>query len=215
MYRYHNNPTLWQHLVEHVIIVAGAMPNWKMLGTAFQDAWAAHKSHGTTVFGGRYIPPVLVKYMDTHTNTWKPAKGLSQAARDALAYQLLWEAAPVRALQEYETSESHARRTAYTNVFRQFRENTAATMQGVVGDYLHNCILDLLFTAHWMHESDITIWPSNCPGYLATLKILFPGLPRSKDAMDTLFFIFREACRCQGKRRLLFPGVMALLCWWI
>jgi hypothetical protein len=77
MYRYHNNPTLWQHLVEHVIIVAGAMSNWQMLGTAFQDAWAAHKSHGTTVFGGRYIPPVLVKYMDTHTNTWKPAKGLS------------------------------------------------------------------------------------------------------------------------------------------
>jgi hypothetical protein len=37
-----------------------------MLGAAFQDAWAAHKSEGTTVFGGRYIPPVLVKYMDTH-----------------------------------------------------------------------------------------------------------------------------------------------------
>ena len=209
------NPSLWLQLVERGAIAAGRAPRWDVAHAVLSEAWAARGSdpQGPPVFGGRYIPPVLLEYVGGHGQKWLSVKSLTAAARDTLAYRLLWEAAPVTALQEYETAlDGDMARQAYKMVFSQFRDKAAASMKGVVGDYVHKCILDLMITSNWMQESDITVWPCDCPGYQSSLQFIFPSLPRNQ-TMEAMWFVFREACRCQGKRRLLFPEVMALLCW--
>jgi hypothetical protein len=116
-----------------------------------------------------------------HGQKWLSVTALTAAARDTLAYRLLWEAAPVTALQDYETAlDGDMARQAYQMVFSQFRANAAASMKGVVGDYVHKCILDLMITSNWMQESDITVWPCDCPGYQSSLQIIFRVCPAIK-----------------------------------
>lgn len=213
MYRYHDNPTLWLRLVECGAMVAGAVPKWDLVEKVLSEAWAERRrrpnSADTAVFSGRYIPPVLVEYRDA-AGAWHSAVAMGPAARDALAYRLLWEAAPAQPLRSYALGNE--RREAYQQIYTEFRSRSAASMKGVVADYIHKCILDFIFASEWMDDADVAIWPGDCPGYRAALLSVFPGLPK-QEFMQAMCYVFRAFCSRRGTR-LRFPEAMALLCWW-
>ena len=126
--------------------------------------------------------------------------------RELMTLRMLYEALPKREIEEFTRA---ACPSSFAAMYDTLRENLKQRMSGVYGGYGIKLALDVLVAQGSIPDSVLSRWPSDCPGYQASLATLFPGL------QDTYYLqaLYWVHMKLSEKWRLLFPESCAQLCW--
>lgn len=200
-YRRFNRPSTWQTLEENRWLGAGlSAPRWHTLRAALARLFAAR----TPVFGGVFYPATLRAFM--RAGRWVSIGNMSQANRETLTLQLMWNAIPQDAVNQYANTPGPG---TFAVLYDTFMANMAATTRGIFSEYSMKLVLDLLVCSGRVADWHLVRWPTGCPGYAPTMRRLFPQLPK-QEWLRGLHWLFREIGPLHS---LSMPEVMMHLCW--
>ena len=108
--------------------------------------------------------------------------------------------------QKNPTREGWQQRT--DNFLQEIRRRT----KGMFSDYSLKKALDGILIAEPRLEKYISYWPMRCPAYVTMLPALYPGMPKSEEAL------FLAACHFHSQLKPIFPRMrlcdsLVQLCW--
>lgn len=195
MVRYFSNPSLWEQLK-----VAGAVDLSKLQnlhatspidGTKCQKVLEQAWDSRTPVFGpGRRALPLQAHIGKEGQWIALPAANSKQrAARDTKCLELFWLFRP----REAARLMNRPSQAAFAALLAAWQETLTHKLKGF-SQYFTKCVLDLFMPCSGL--PDVVIgwaWPTDCPGYMAALEVLVPGLPKEELMKFLLFVHIRPA----------------------
>ena len=204
VFRRFSNHSTWAALMP---CIRSARVNWNGIRKALQNIIDSDEK----MFGGLFYPATLRKYRMLPERRWRACKRMGAADRETLSLRLLLSAIPSKECANYDKNPS---RENWRMFVERYQSNVASTTRGLFSDYGMKCALDCLVlgSASRFPDSMISVWPTDCSGYVKAFKKLWRvSVPRDQRFL-ALCYIFMEVSKHHGGR-LRFPEVCMHLCW--
>ena len=180
--------------------------DWKRIREALQHIIDSNE----TIFGSFFYPATLRKYRLLPERRWRACTGMGAADRETLSLRLL-SAIPSRECANYDKNPS---RENWRSFVERYQSNVKSTTAGLFSSYSMKCALDCLVLSSLSRfpDSVISVWPSDCGGYVKAFKKLWRvSVPKDKRYL-ALCYIFMLISKHRGGR-LRFPEVCMHFCW--
>ena len=204
VFRRFNNHCTWCALMPYI---TSAQVNFHGIRKALQRIIDADEK----IFGGLFYPATLRKYKMLPERRWRACKGMGAADRETLSLRLLLSAIPSRECSSYDKNPS---RENWRMFVERYQANVQSTTAGLFSEYSMKCALDCLVLGSPSRFPDvmISVWPSDCKGYVSALRKLWRVSVLRDQRFLALCYIFMLVSRHHGGR-LRFPEVCMHLCW--
>ena len=164
-FRRFSNRSTWSALKPSI---TSSRVNWKGIRKALQHIVDSDEK----MFGGLFYPATLRKYRMLPERRWRACKRMGAAERETLSLRLLLAAIPSKECSNYDNNPS---RQNWRLFVERYQSNVASTTVGLFSDYSMKCALDclVLSSASRFPDSMISVWPSDCKGYVNAFKQLW------------------------------------------